>query len=703
MKIITELPLWFFPFCLLLGGLYALLLYWKDSRFEETGQLLRWTLIISRFLLVSFLAFLLLGPLIKTLLREVEKPVIIIAQDDSESILIGRDSTYYKTEYKDNLNELIDGLREKYDVKTYSFGDAVETEIPYSFDGKQTDISSLFNELYNIYSNRNVGAVILCSDGLYNKGANPLYMPEIGELNAPIYTLALGDTSVRKDIILSNVAHNHLAYLGNDFPVEVLVKAKQLMGEKTTLVLKKGGKILFSKAIEIDKANYFETIPIKLKAEETGIQHYQLSIKTLVGEVSVTNNVKDIYIDILDGRQKILLLSNAPHPDIGAINMAISHNENYEIENSVIENSGTIGQLSIDKLKSYNLIILYQIPAKGKGVKNLLKSVISSGTPVLFFLGNQSDIAGFNALNAGLTIQASRGMTNEAQAMVNSQFSLFSIDESASKIIADLPPLSVPFGTYITNKSADVLLKQKIGMVKTDQAMVQFYLLNEVKTGIVAGEGIWKWRMSIYEVFGNHNLFNELLSKIVQFLAIKSDKSQFRVSCKNNFLENEPLKFNGEVYNNSYELINEPEVTMAIYDADLKNFPFTFSRTGKGYSLNAGRLPVGEYNYKAVVSVGKNVFQEKGAFTIVPVQVESFKTIADHQLLYNLSSKFGGKMIWKDKMGTLIEEISEREEIKPISYTEMRLKELINLKWVFFVLLALLSVEWFFRKRSGVY
>ncbi|SVD58956.1 uncharacterized protein METZ01_LOCUS411810, partial [marine metagenome] len=136
MKLITELPLWLFPLCLLLGGLYALLLYWKESRFDDANPAMRWFLMAIRFFLVSFLAFLLMAPLIRTLFREVEKPVIVIAQDNSESVLIGNDSSYYKNEYKEDMGRLIEGLGKKFDIKTYSFGDVLETEISYGFDGK---------------------------------------------------------------------------------------------------------------------------------------------------------------------------------------------------------------------------------------------------------------------------------------------------------------------------------------------------------------------------------------------------------------------------------------------------------------------------------------------------------------------------------------------------------------------------------------
>lgn len=98
-ELITEKPLWFIVFCLLLGALYAWLLYRNDGKLKSISSTLVKGLIVLRFTVVSLLAFLLLSPLIKTVTRTIEKPLIIIAQDASQSILIGKDSGFYKSEF----------------------------------------------------------------------------------------------------------------------------------------------------------------------------------------------------------------------------------------------------------------------------------------------------------------------------------------------------------------------------------------------------------------------------------------------------------------------------------------------------------------------------------------------------------------------------------------------------------------------------
>ena len=478
----------------------------------------------------------------------------------------------------------------KYDVKTYSFGDKISNDINFSFSEKQTDISALFEEIHTRYSNRNVGAIILASDGIYNRGFNPIYggaSNALSKINAPVYTIALGDTNVRKDIVLTKVAHNRLAYLGNTFPIEVVMDAWQCIGSQTRLTVSRAGKTLFSKLINITGNSFNTTVPIQLEAGETGIQRYKVRLSAIEDEISISNNSQDIFIDVLDSRQKILILASAPHPDISALSQAIGINENYEV-----------GFFLANKFKgsidAYNLIILHQLPSINNAGSKLLSEIVKSDIPVLYILGARSALKSFNNLKVGLNIYGSNKKFNEVQGIVKNDFTLFTLDDNTRRFIEKLPPLLAPFGNYKSISSNNTMLYQRIGMVETEQPLIVFNSMGGRKTAIIAGEGIWKWRLHDYAAHNNHDIFNKLVSKIVQYLALQVDKSFFRVICKNDFYENEPLLFDAEVYNESYELINDPEVTMNIINSDNKKFPYTFSKTINAYRLNAGMFPVGE-------------------------------------------------------------------------------------------------------------
>jgi hypothetical protein len=691
MNIVTESPLWFVIFCIVAGIAYAGILYYRDKKLNEISAWLVRLMAGFRFLVITILSFLLLSPLIKTISREVEKPVIVVAQDNSESLVVGKDSAFYKKEYKQNLQKFIDKLNDKYEVRFYSFADKIKelsTTDSLTFNEKQTDISSLFDEIETRYSNRNLGAILLATDGLYNKGANPVYSS--GKIKTPVYTIALGDTTVKKDIVLLKVEHNRLAYLGNKFPMQIVVDAKQLKGKTTTLTISKDDATLFTQTINFNSDAFTTTVPVLLEAKEVGLQRYKLKLSSLAEEASIANNSRDVFIDVLDARQKVLILGDAPHPDIAAIKEAIEANQNYEVESYTIDN--------FDKpLKKYNLVILHQLPNSKNPASKIVTELMTSNIPVWSFSGAST------VLRGDLSIAASGQKTNECEAVLEQNFPLFTISDELRKAVKTFPALTCPYGTYPAENNSNVLLYQRIGIVDTKTPLMLFNTIGENKTATFLGEGIWKWRLQDFAVHSNHNLFDEFISKTVQYLSVKVDKSFFKVVNKNNFLENEAIEMEAEVYNESYELINEPEVNITISNSENKKFLYTFSKTNNAYSLNAGMLPVGEYKFEAKTKVGDKIYTQHGEFSVSALQVEQTNTIADHQLLYSLAKKHNGEMVYPNELEKLAEKLNSRTDIKSVSYTQNKLSDLINLKWIFGLLLALLSFEWFMRKRNGAY
>ena len=647
-----------------------------------------------RFLSVSLIAFLLLSPLLKIIIRHTEKPVIIFAQDNSQSILTGKDSLFYKNEYLSNSKELIDNLKNNYDVIYYSFGDKISGIIDSSFSSKQTNFSILFDELITRYSNRNVGAIIIASDGIFNKGLNPVYAAK--KVSFPIYTIALGDTNTQKDIKITKVNYNRIAYLKNKFPLEIIINAEKCKSEKSKLIITKGNEELFSQNLNITGNDFIQTVLTQIEAKETGLQHYTIRLTNLKDEISFSNNVQEIFIDIIDSKQKILILANSPHPDIAAFKFAIEDKESYQVEDYLYNDFKK-------QVKGYNLVILHQLPSYKNSLSDLFFSINKEKIPLLFIIGAQTDLNTFNKLNTGLSIWSEKNSFNEALPIINKEFVLFSISTDLKKIIGKLPPLNSPFGRYKMLNSTNQLFNQKTGSVETQNPLILFNQNQDLKFGIIAGDGIWRWRLTDYFIEENHNAFNELVHKIIQYLSVKEDKSYFRVFGKNDFPENENVEFNSEVYNESYELINHPEVEITIINDEGKKYPFVFSKTGNSYHLDAGTFPVGTYQYLAKTNFGNKAYKTNGEFIVSALNIETVNTIADHNLLFRLAKSKDGEMVYPLQMNDIYDLINDREDIKTIVYTQKRIEELINIKWVLILIIVLLTAEWFMRKRSGAY
>lgn len=693
MSLIVE-PWWLVLLCVVAGLVYAGLLYYREKKLLEFKRSFIYLLAFLRFLVIFLVAFFLCDPLIRYVTRDTEKPLIIVAIDNSASVRMNKDSAFYNKEFSGKVSALLEDISSKFDTATFTFGENVKSGHTLSFSDKLTDMSGLFKELNDRFSHRNIGAVIIASDGLYNKGTNPLYS-SLG-LKCPVMTIGLGDTTERRDLILKDVAHNRYAYLGNTFPFEIVVDARQFKDKKSTLTVSYKGNTVFSQVISINSNSFLLTVPVQLEAKEPGLQRYRVSLTPLEGELSKQNNSRDVFIEILDARQKVLILAHSPHPDVAALRDAISVNQQYEVETSTIDDFNK-------QFNGYNLVILHQLPGSSTANNRKLNELFNGGTPVWIIVGASTEPAEFNRLNTGVKIPTLKNKTNDAMPSFVEAFTLFTLTDEQEDFFRKLPPLLAPFGTYKTSNAVNALLYQRIGMVKTENPLWLFSDMNGRKAGITAGEGLWRWKLTDYSEHGNNNFFNDLVSKTVQYLSVKADRSQFRINAKTDYLENEPVEFRAEVYNASFELINDPEVNISIISEEGKKYLFVFNKSGSSYYLNAGSLPVGKYTYEANTKVGDKLLVSKGQFSVSAIQLESMITTADHGLLFSLAKGHGGSFVPVADMDKIPGMLENREDVKTISFTQKKLSDLINIKWIFGIILFLFTLEWFLRKRGGAY
>ncbi len=694
--------------CALSGLLYAFVLYYRERHFTESGKNPKWWIYALAFVragVVFFIAALLLSPLLKLVNHEIEKPIILLAQDNSASIRM-----HFKQQdsvaYTNNLNKLRDALSKNYDVKTYLVGSKVREGSQPDYRDGSTNFSDFFEQVQNLYSNQNLGAIILSSDGVYNEGSNPVY--SAGEKMAPVYTIALGDTTVKRDLLISKMYFNSVAYLGNNFSVRADVQAQNCKGEVIKLqvfrVEENINRLLQEQSFNAQSDYFVKSAEFIFAADRPGIIHYRFVLNQLSDEVTFGNNSTDVFVEVLEVKERVLLLANAPHPDIAALKQAIESNKNYECD--IVYAQGN----NVD-VKDYSLIILHQLPSAVQTAQGIIAAAIAQKKSMLFIVGAQTSISLFNSSQDALKINGGNNSLGEATATPENDFTLFNLSINAMQALQVFPPLKIPFGDYRPAPSTVVLAFQKIGNIETKYPLISFYQSLDSKIGIISGEGIWRWRNYDFLQHKTDDVFNEIITRTVQYLSVKPDKKQFRVSPENRsrsgnermFGESETVVFNAELYNDTYEPVNLPDVKLVVRDEKGKEFNYVMNRNGTGYTLIAGSFSSGNYSYNASVIFNNKSFTEKGEFMVNPLQLENSQTRADHHLLNLLSSKSGGKLFYPNQIDELIKLIQIQESIKPVIYTTQKTESLINLKWIFFLLAGLLCVEWFVRKYNGGY
>ena len=82
---------------------------------------------------------------------------------------------------------------------------------------------------------------------------------------------------------------------------------------------------------------------------------------------------------------------------------------------------------------------------------------------------------------------------------------------------------------------------------------------------------------------------------------------------------------------------------------------------------------------------------------------ERLSTVADHGLWAGIAARTQGLMTHASDTERIVEAIAGKKTIVPRSYAHASFSDLIGLRWIFFLLLALLTLEWALRRRSGTY
>jgi hypothetical protein len=685
-------------FCLALGIAYGVLMYFRDKRFSEYSAWLRRGLAIIRSLGVALISLLLLSPFIRTIKEDIKTPLIVIANDVSESILEDGKKNNLDA-FNKNIQQLATDLSSKYEVKRISFGSDVYADARDSLNDKSTNISNLFRHIADNYGDQNLGAVVMTSDGIYNEGSNPLYSDV--NFTAPLYTIALGDTLQKKDIFIQNVLYNKIAYLGDKFPVQVDVSAFNCDGSNSRLTLEmiNGTQVkkIAEESILLRGQSFYTTKTFLLDASQSGVVRYRLRLSAVPGEFNSANNVKEFFVEILDARQKVLLLANAPHPDLAALKNIITTNKNYDAEIVYMgEFSGNISK--------YNLIILHNLPSEKYDLSAINSQIQKNKIPTIFIVGMQTSLAKFNQLQNVISINGNSKNTEDIQAELNTGFNLFTTSDHLKNTLKTFPPLQAPFGEYKTQGTSTVYLFQNIKKIKTTYPLVAFGEQNDVKTTVIAGEGIWKWRLFDHLQNKNYDLVSELINKTILLTTVKTDKRKFRASSsKNLYQDNESILFDAQLYNDSYEMVNEPDVKLIIKDDAGKEYRYTFSKTQNYYTLNADLFPQGVYSYVASVVYNGKELTAGGRFNVESLQLEQFDLTARHGLLKGLAEKYNGSMYYPAQLASLKDMLINNKNIKPVLYESKSTKSIINLKWLFFLILGLLTLEWFLRRYFGNY
>jgi hypothetical protein len=666
------------------------MVYFFRSHRDEFTKWQRIVLTVVRLVYTAVLLLLLLNPLLGTLMKRLEKPILLVGVDNSESVVNNGTNADFVKGYTDALKKELD---ERFQLEFIQFGEKVRIGDQYDFKDKVSNYSDFFNEIDKRYYNLNVGAVMLIGDGIFNEGRNPEQM--VSMMKVPVYTIGLGDTLSKSDQAIVDVSHNPNVFLGNSFPIEIETNFTDFKLPSTQLTVTIGGRIVYSEQIEVPQSDYYLKRTLNLKADEPGLKTVVVSLSPFTNEANTVNNQSRFTIEIHNNKNKVLFLSQGPHPDIGTITETLFKQANYLVTFSDIA-------LFSGDVKNFDLVVFNQLPSSRNPNSAVYKQVIDQGVPLLIIVGPNTSISTLNNLNIEFSMEPTL-LKEESTPFFNPAFPYFALPANIKEAENIYPPLLTYYTDFKLSSNYAVLAYQRIKGINMNSPLIAMGEVNGRKIGIITGEGIWRWRIQEFQNYNNQNMFNQLIAGMFDYLCLKEIRDQFKLEYKRIISETTPVEFKAQLFNELYQPINTNEIAFTLTDSTGNELKYLFSPNEISYHLNVGTLLPGKYRFEASTTIGDKELKRNGEFVVQELNIEQVNLHANFQALSYIAATTKGQFKTKANASELIDRLKSDQSIKTVTIEEKNVSELIDWKICVLLVILLFFLEWFLRKYWGSY
>ncbi|MFK7782082.1 VWA domain-containing protein [Psychroserpens sp.] len=641
-----------------------------------------WFLTFLRFVTIFSIVLLLINPKFEKLSFIDEKPNLIVAVDNSESInyLNQSEST---TALVETLQQN-EALKERFNLQYYTFGKLVRPNDSLGFNEKQSNIAELFDRLSEVYNNT-VSPTVLITDGNQTYGYDYEFMTS--RYKQAIFPVILGDTTTYSDLKIQQLNVNRYVYLKNKFPVEIIATYNGNNPINSRLRITSGTSTVHSEVISFSKTQNSQIINVKLPANRVGVRSYKAEIVPLDNEKNTVNNIKNFAVEVIDQKTNVAIVSDIVHPDLGALKKSIESNEQRQA--IILSTSDFIKQS-----QDFQLVIAYQptnnFRALFKEIDRLkLNKIVITGTKTNWSLLNQ------------LQSNYKQEVTNQVedfQPSVNKNYSTFIVDNLNFEVF---PPLQSEFGETTFTVPVETLLYKTINGTQLEEPLLSTFEIDSKREALLLGEGIWRWRAQSYIDEKSFNTFDNFIGKLVQYLSSKQRRTRLNVNYESFYNGNDNVKITAQYFNKNYEFDSNANINIDLKNKEsdnIKTYPFVLKNSN--YEVDLSGLDAGEYNF-TVKTLSGNI-SKSGTLKILDYNVEQQFLNANVTKLERLATNSNGASYFIDDTSKIINDLLSDSRFTTIQKSSKKIVPLIDWKYLLGLIALSLASEWFIRKYNGL-
>jgi hypothetical protein len=721
MSLSFGLSPWLLVLCLVLA---AGLTYWTYRRTTPPiSRGWRWLLGGLRFVALALIFFLLFEPIVRQLSTTERPPVLAVLIDDSESLQV-TSAAVADTASASPRDAVADALRrlETSDLpgekRYFAFSSglrALDTDQALDslrFDGARTDLAGALEAVRDELQDANLRGVAILSDGQYNTGQNPLYVAE--RFPAPIYPIVLGDTTRRRDLQIRRVTTNDIAYVDAELPIQIGLRAEAGGGERVTLELLRDGERVAAERVVLPDGTAEVPIDLTYTPTEPGLQRLTARVTRLDGEVTYRNNERPITVRVLESKRRVLLLGAAPTPTVGAVRRLLTQNEDTEVAPFVPKRGGGFYQGELpDDLSAFDVMVLVGFPSAAVPAATVerVAEAAADDMPLFFVLDRQTDLPTLRQhFSSLLPVQLERIRSTYVEAALvpteqGAQHPILEIPDMRPELWRQLPPLQYNESRWAASPDARVLATTRVRGVELNDPLLTIRERSGQRTAALLGADSWRWSNLPEDLQAVAPVWPTLLGNTIEWVTTREDDRRVRIEpIRETFAGTERVSFTGQVYDESFNPVNDATVEINVEAPDGSRYPYSMNAVGNGrYVLDVGTLPAGSYTYAAEATrEGAALGTDQGQFAVGSLTLEFRATRANAALMRQLAQRSGGTAFAPANADDLPIRLTQSETFAPATLQNERDRELWHVSWFLAAIIVLLATEWALRKRRGM-
>lgn len=708
-----------YPLLLLaLAILFTLFIY--RSTTPPVAHWMRRVLAGLRTFVLAAALLLLFEPIMSLAWQRSEKPVVAVLIDQSASMKLA-DSLGARGEVARQALNLpwVAQLRERAEVAFFAFSDSLHALTPdslaaFTFTGDGSNLSAALLSAKEKLAARQYGAAVLLSDGAYNLGTNPARVAE--SYGVPIVAVRLGGNQATRDVLISEVVTNEIAYAETQLPVEVSLSATGFQGRKTKLRVFERESEIQTQDVELPSDNTQTVTKLILTPKQLGLNRYEVRLDGLENEQTLANNRRVFYVRVLKSKLNLWIFAGAPSPDYSFLKRALAGDPNYNVRGFAQKPGGGFylapGEIlpnfrQAEAWKEIDALMFIDFPRRDTErslLETLQREIMQNSRPLFYLHGAQVDLGALWQMRGALPLAALPSLTSERELtlQIESQGLVHPITRAIveANLSNNFPPLFSNVAPLKILPGSESLLGVTQSFSGATEPLWLAQKNAERKSVAIFSYGLWRWHLMLQTQPQGTAVYENTMRGLVRWLVTKEDAKLVRfTSNKEIYRGGERIELLAQVYREDYQPLAGAQVRARLTGPQMQQ-DVILQDLGSGlYRANLQVLGGGEYQFQGAAELaGKKLGEDSGRFSVEPFSMEFLQTRFNEPTLQQIAAASGGKYVAPDSLAAVLAQLQLAPEIKH----EARDFALWGKPAMLFALLFALAVEWFLRKRQGM-